>query len=411
MGSCSDQHRIYGSDVQDEAPPIGFGSPMRCKASGHSSPVRQRRSLLQCSPSAGAKPQWPQPDGTQQTQPADQEQEGEGGEPGEKDAPRVRVGDEFQAAVPTLNTPLLARDGKGPRPPTLLYAPGGGSELLAAAAAAKDAARRGPGAHADAQDMGAGSAQAERFFVFPLPPPSRGMSGPGAVVGSPDGPLLRDVVEEKRLRWQIEQLGFTQCANPIPPALRVPGRGRDWSAQERRIFEECLHRHGKRFRDMVPELPGRTVAELVEAYYRFKTHKRLSQIDATQATRNVRQGSCGALLSLRPAARPPQPRAAHLLLPPPAHPTRIPPARRDDWVPPTRQAPWAAPFRAAGGATGAEEEGADRLREPTRGLLGSSAHASVARRDGTRRAWHCRLHAIVGCLKWNVPSGTTPMLY
>ena len=41
---------------------------------------------------------------------------------------------------------------------------------------------------------------------------------------------------------------------------------------------------------MLPELPGRTVADLVEAYYRtHKTHNHINKIDTHQQTRNVRE--------------------------------------------------------------------------------------------------------------------------
>ena len=70
---------------------------------------------------------------------------------------------------------------------------------------------------------------------------------------------------------------------------------------ERRTFEEGLARHGKRFEQILPLLPGRALPELVERYYEVKTHKRMAQIDAEQARLNVRVGPCGTMGC--PAAR------------------------------------------------------------------------------------------------------------
>ncbi|EOD34124.1 hypothetical protein EMIHUDRAFT_228762 [Emiliania huxleyi CCMP1516] len=137
---------------------------------------------------------------------------------------------------------------------------------------------------------------ASLHLLFPLPAVEQFRAGMSAQRDANGG----GPVEEKRLKWKLEELGFTQFSLPLPAPLRSAKRretpsaeAREWSSAEAAVFGDCLARHGRRFRDMLPELPGRTVADLVEAYYRtHKTHNHINKIDTHQQTRNVREGMC-----------------------------------------------------------------------------------------------------------------------
>jgi hypothetical protein len=324
MGIRSDQHRTCsGSEprTQTEVAELGSGNAVRCSSSGKSSPSR-RLLLLQSSPTAASKPQLPEAITDDES-----EEQTKGVREVDEMVPRVRIGREYQVVLPQRGEEF--DHGREPRQPTLLYAPGGTS-LPSGPPGSGQISGNDPMSARDASGAAGSSLLAHCFFLFPLPP-----TRPSSAVGRPAGSTLHDVVEEKQLRWQLERLGFTHHAEILPAALRRAPRGGDWSAQERRAFDECLSRHGKRFREMVPELPGRTVAELVEAYYKFKTHKRFSQIDATQATRNVRQGTCGECPP-RKTSPVPEPRrgpsSSIIMLTSHCQPCR------DDWMPPARQA-------------------------------------------------------------------------
>lgn len=255
--------------------------------------------------------------------------------------PSVRVGLEYQAILPKAGKEIA--HGREPRQPTLLYAPSDTSSS-SVPLGFNQISRNGAVSDRNVSSAAEGSMLADRFFTFPLP-----QTRPSSAAGHPEGSTLHDMVEEKQMRWQLERLGFTHHAEALPAALRRTPRGGDWSTQERRAFEECRSRHGKRFREMVPVLPGRTVAELVEAYYKFKTHKRLSQIDATQATRNVRQGTCGECLptSPRSSLKDRDHPSCNPHVAPRSHPTV---SCRHDRMPPARQASRPARLRTASGS-------------------------------------------------------------
>jgi hypothetical protein len=266
--------------TQIEAAEPSSDNAVKCSSSGQTSPSCRLLLLESSSPIRASEPQPPEA-----VTDEDSEGQGKGGSVGDEVLPSVRVGSEYQASLPNGGKEIVP--GRGPRPPTLLYAPG---EASASSAAAGSDQASGDGAVSNGGASGAaeGSSPPTVFFSFPLPP-----TRPSSAAGNPEGSTLHDVVEEKQLQWQLERLGFTHHAEPLPAALHPIPRGAEWTAEERRAFDECLSRHGKRFRAMVPELPGRTVAELVEAYYKFKTHKRIRNVDATQLTRPVRQGTCG----------------------------------------------------------------------------------------------------------------------
>ena len=184
----------------------------------------------------------------------------------------IRVGEEFQACVPRYVGPR-ARGGNA-RPAARpdderLYAPGveAAAASAAAAAAAAPAAESGP----------------PKCYSFPLPA--------GALQEVAGQPSERSV---RWLGWQMQRLRWETPA-AMPHGLRPAARSAEWSGVERRTFEEGLARHGKRFEQILPLLPGRALPELVERYYEVKTHKRMAQIDAEQARLNVRVGPCGTM--------------------------------------------------------------------------------------------------------------------
>ena len=115
-----------------------------------------------------------------------------------------------------------------------------------------------------------------RGFAFPLP-----ASGPPTAS------------QERWLGWQLLKLGWSR-KRELPPEL-VAEPPREWSAAERSAFTKAMSAHGKHFREMLPALPGRSLEELIERYYVSKAHKRMAQVDAEQATRNVRLGPCGTM--------------------------------------------------------------------------------------------------------------------
>lgn len=127
--------------------------------------------------------------------------------------------------------------------------------------------------------MGAPGGLPFRGFAFPLP--ASGGSG------------CQDAGQERSLGWQLVKLGWSP-KRLVPPELLEQPR-REWSAAERKAFTKGLSSQGKHFRELLQKLPGRSVDELVERYYATKTHKRMAQVNAEQATRNVRVGPCGTM--------------------------------------------------------------------------------------------------------------------
>lgn len=102
--------------------------------------------------------------------------------------------------------------------------------------------------------------------------------------------------EPRWFGWQLHKLGFElrQADSELPASLQPTPR-RQWEAEECQRFDDWLHRNGKRFRQMAPLFPRRSLAELVEHYYATKAHKRLRQISSAQAAKNIRQRPCGTI--------------------------------------------------------------------------------------------------------------------
>ena len=185
-----------------------------------------------------------------------------------------RVGDEYQVTLPPCAAPLSAAAAAthDTREGTLVHAP------TAAAAAARA--------------EGAAAADRPQLFSFPLPAVTPDELH--AVGGGADSTGEPSAEQERWLRWQFLKHGWCEPDEPLPTALCEPTTAARWSdAAERQRFDDALRRHGKHFREIAAELSGgRSVFELVQRYYESKSHKRLRQIDTSQATRNVRAGPC-----------------------------------------------------------------------------------------------------------------------
>ena len=89
----------------------------------------------------------------------------------------------------------------------------------------------------------------------------------------------------------------------IPEALRP--KSLSLTGKELKRFEDALKRHGKHFRKMMANLPGFTVAQLVEAYYNLEcsVRKRIVQRRCGECTRSCVHPSARAAHHTRQCSR------------------------------------------------------------------------------------------------------------
>ena len=219
----------------------------------------------------------------------------------------IRIGPEYQAVCPEYLGPLddadhgegvrVAQEEPVPGVPTLVWPPPSRTDTCGVCdddnydgGLGRSVGNVDPDVYHDMP--GSEAERLSRFFLFPLPPPvdKTPTSSFRSMYGG-EGPSRLAQLHERKLKFRLEQLGFTHLREPLPPQLETPPL--QWTSAEAALFGERLSRLGKRFREFLPEFPGRSMSELVEAYYCVhKSHKHLSKIDARQASRNVREGMC-----------------------------------------------------------------------------------------------------------------------